>query len=127
MNAKKNDNILKLSTEERYDYFVRKVADFEEVWGLKENDGWALLGDNNGRVLFPVWPEKEFAEICAIDTWSAYEPIAIDLDDFLEILSPRIKKDNLFYSVFLTPENKGVIISPEELCTDIEDECQQYE
>ncbi len=127
MNTKKIDNVLKLSTKERYEYFVRKVADFEEVWGLKENDGWALLKDNDGKIIFPIWPEKEFAEICAVDNWSKYKPIAITLNDFLEKLSPKIEKDNLFYTVFLTPNNKGIVITPQELCADIENECQQYE
>lgn len=33
----KIENILKMSEDERYDYFVRKVADFEQIWGLSDN------------------------------------------------------------------------------------------
>lgn len=29
------NNITNLSSPERYDYFIRKVSDFEEVWGLR--------------------------------------------------------------------------------------------
>lgn len=28
--------------DERYDYFIRKAADLEEIWGLNDN-GWALI------------------------------------------------------------------------------------
>jgi len=59
---KKIENILRMSEDERYNYFIRKVADFEELWGLND-DGWALLGDNDDNRIFPVWPEKEFAVI----------------------------------------------------------------
>ena len=38
------NNITNLSSPERYDYFIRKVSDFEEVWGLKDKEGWALIG-----------------------------------------------------------------------------------
>ena len=63
MNNSRIKNIVNLSAAERYGYFIRKVSDFEEVWGLKDKEGWALMG-NNEQVLFPVWSEKEFAELC---------------------------------------------------------------
>ena len=36
MNNSRIKNIVNLSAAERYGYFIRKVSDFEEVWGLKE-------------------------------------------------------------------------------------------
>lgn len=36
MRNSKIDNVINLTASERYDYFIRKVADFEEVWGLKD-------------------------------------------------------------------------------------------
>lgn len=78
---KKIENILKMSEDERYDYFIRKVADFEQIWGLS-NDGWALLGDKDGNQILPLWPEKEFAELCAIDQWVEYKPQIIELENF---------------------------------------------
>ena len=57
MNNSRIKNIVNLSAAERYGYFIRKVSDFEEVWGLKDKEGWALMG-NNEQVLFPVWSER---------------------------------------------------------------------
>ncbi|WP_454046937.1 hypothetical protein [Chryseobacterium sp. Marseille-Q8038] len=34
---KKINNISKMSEDERYNYFIRKVADFEELWGLNDD------------------------------------------------------------------------------------------
>lgn len=36
MNNSRIKNIVNLSAAERYGYFIRKVSDFEEVWGLKD-------------------------------------------------------------------------------------------
>lgn len=123
---KKIQNIINLSKEERYNYFIRKVADFEQVWGLY-NDGWALLGDDLNNQVFPFWPEKEFAELCANDQWSGYEPKSIDLDNFMEKWIPGMEKDKIEVNIFYTPQSKGVTISPNQLGNDLGEELEQYE
>lgn len=127
MNIKKIENIFRLPSKERFSYFVRKVTDFEEVWGLSDGSEWALLGDNNNNELFPVWPEKDFAEICATGPWNNYVPKLIKLDDFISKLSAKLKSEKINYAVFLTTENKGIIISPTELCEILEMEIEQEE
>lgn len=41
---KEAENVLKLDNRKKYEYFIKKVADFEEVWSLRDEDGWATLG-----------------------------------------------------------------------------------
>ena len=48
INQKQIDAVLKLSGAERYQHFVKKIADWEEVWGLYQ-DGWALLETENNK------------------------------------------------------------------------------
>ena len=64
---------------ERYDYFIRKVADWEEVWSLKVEGGWAMVGNPDSDECIPFWPHPEYARICAKDQWEEYlpEPIKI--------------------------------------------------
>ncbi|SEW25224.1 Protein of unknown function [Chryseobacterium wanjuense] len=124
--SKKIENILKMSEDERYDYFIRKVADFEEIWGLSDN-GWALLGDNAGNQILPLWPEKEFAELCAIDQWKGYKPEVIQLDNFIEKWIPGMLNDKTLINVFLIPNGKGIVISPDDLNSDLQEELEQYE
>jgi hypothetical protein len=123
---KKIENVIKLSEEDRYNYFIRKVADFEEVWGLN-NDGWALLGNDLNNQIFPFWPEKEFAEICATEQWLGYSPQSISLDAFLEKWIPGMINDKLLVSIFQTPKSKGSIVNPQKLMNDINEELSQYE
>ncbi|MFD2328955.1 DUF2750 domain-containing protein [Cohnella sp. GCM10020058] len=72
INPKEFEAIIKLSANIRYEYFIKKVTDSEEVWGLYD-DGWAMSSDDNGRLLIPFWPKKEFAEYCAYEDWSNYK------------------------------------------------------
>ena len=111
MNNSRIKNIVNLSAAERYGYFIRKVSDFEEVWGLKDKEGWALMG-NNEQVLFPVWSEKEFAELCK---WDNYQPNSIPLDDFIEKLLPKLEKDNVMLAVFPLSKGKGIIRTVQEM------------
>lgn len=52
---KEAENVLKLDNRKKYEYFIKKVADFEEVWSLRDEDGWATLGTED-KVFFPIWP-----------------------------------------------------------------------
>ncbi len=56
-----------LPAAERYAHFVKQVADGEEVWSLRNADGWVLSGNEAGDELVPVWPHARYAEACAID------------------------------------------------------------
>lgn len=115
-----------MSSEERYDYFIRKVADFEIVWGLNDG-GWAILSDNEGNEVFPFWPEKELAEICVQDSWSSYKPKSIELNHFIEKWLTGMEKDGILVGVFYTPEGKGVVVQPAKLKADLEEELEQYD
>ena len=123
MRNSKIDNVINLTASERYDHFIRKVADFEEVWGLKDAEGWALMGSEE-QVLFPIWSEKEFAELCK---WDNYQPTPIPLDDFMEKLLPKLEKDSVMLAVFPLTQGKGIIRKVQEVKSDIEQECEQYE
>lgn len=123
---KKIENVIKLSENDKYNYFIRKVADFEMLWGLDKN-GWALLGDDFDNQIFPFWPEKEFAELCAVDSWSGYNAKSIDLDSFLKKWIPGMKRDKMLVNIFHTPKFKGIIVSPDKLNDDINRELEEYD
>jgi hypothetical protein len=126
MNENKVQNIIGLSKEERYRYFVDKIVDFEEVWGLY-NDGWAVLGNQENSIVMPFWPEKNFAERCIASEWAGFKSKAISLQDFLDKWLPGMDKDNRLVAVFYLPELKeNIIITANELKTDINQEQEQY-
>ena len=62
MNEKKYQNIIKLNSAERYDYLVRKVADFQSIFLIYEKF-WQMSTSNiQGTECILVFPEKDFAQ-----------------------------------------------------------------
>ncbi|MBU5351833.1 DUF2750 domain-containing protein [Paenibacillus barcinonensis] len=45
MNQKEFESVINLPANIRYEYFIKKVIDSENVWGPYEN-GWSVTEDN---------------------------------------------------------------------------------
>lgn len=125
INQKQLEAVLALSGDKRFEHFVKVVADWEEVWGLYQ-DGWALAAADDGTTVFPLWPAKEYAQICAENEWNGYEPRSFSLADFMEALLPKLKSEGVLPGVFFTPSSKGVTPSVDELMSALKAELQNY-
>lgn len=123
---KEIEAVLRLDGAARYRHFIKRVADCEEVWGLWESDGWAVMGDDPGQELIPFWPHSSYAALCAIGSWNRYGPKAISLDDLQEKWLVGMKRDGHRLAVFPTPSGKGVIIDPAQCEQDLRDELSLY-
>lgn len=126
MHPSKVANVLNLDGQARHDYFVRKVADSQAIWGL-EKSGWAMAEDDNGVKVVPFWPEEDFAKMCATGTWKSYAPRKIDLEAFLTRWLPGMQRDGTKVAVFPKPDSQGVIVEPERLRETLVAEASQYE
>ncbi len=122
---KKIEAIVALPGQKRYSHFIKTIADREEVWGLYL-DGWALAVTGDGDEVFPMWPAKEFADICARNEWINYEATHFSLDELMDELLPNLKNDNVLPGVFYTPEEKGVTPSVDQLLSDLKEELEAY-
>lgn len=125
MNLKEIEAVVNSSAPKRYEYFIKKVADFEEIWGLF-SEGWAIVGDSEGNIKIPFWPKKEFAEICAAGIWRLYVPKSIPLEDFMSKWLPGMEKDNREAAVFYTNNDVGVSVDVKRLKNDLELELKKY-
>jgi hypothetical protein len=126
MHPSKIDNILNLSAEDRYGYFIRKVADFEEVWLIKDQDGYAIFGDQENKTTIGVFPEKEFAELFLTDTWSNCVLESKDLNVFMEWLD-KLENDKIQLAGFPNKDLKAIVVEPKEMKSHLLFELQQYE
>lgn len=124
MDNKELEAVIKLSAQKRYEYFIKKIVDFEELWGLYD-DGWAMTSDDNKNMMIPFWPKKEYADFCAIGEWRGYTSESIDLYEFINKWLPDMKVDNIKPSIFFNNENSAVI-EVEKLIGDIEEELENY-
>ena len=126
MHPKEIENILKLTPFERYQYFIRKIADWEIAYSLIFLDGDYAVSTIDDKKLFPIWSAKEFAELSKTDGWESCNIIELTFDDFELTLFDYIDENNLLLNVF--PIDKtGFVVSLEEFARDLKDELEQYQ
>lgn len=106
--------VLRLPAARRYSYFLQRVVESGEVWGL-DGEGWALALDDSGRDVLPLWPAPEFAALCATRLWSGFQPRAMRLKDLVENVLPQLEEEGMPVGVFFTPEGQGHPVSAREL------------
>lgn len=126
MHGAKRKNVEGLAAPERFSYFVRKVADSGQMWGLFSS-GWAMAANSAHVKVMPVWPEEDFASACATDAWVGYQPKAILLSDFVSNWMPGMTKDQVSVGVFPTRSDRGVVVEPQFLADALVKEAAQYD
>lgn len=125
MHPKKFKAISEMQAPERYDYFIRKVCDFELVWGL-HNEGWST-GMIDSTITIPVWPEREFAECNATGEWSGFSPREILLDEFINRWIPGAGTEEKKFAIFSTPNQRAIVVENERLLADLRSEISSYD
>lgn len=124
MNQKEFEAVVKLSASKRYEYFIKKVADSEEIWGLY-NEGWAVTKDDDGNLLIPFWPKKEFAEYCATGEQGQYVAESIDLYEFIQQWLQNMDEEGYKPSIFWNNTDSAVV-SIDTLLMDLNRELEKY-
>jgi hypothetical protein len=127
LSAKEIAGVLATDGPTRYAHFVKQVADSEQVWGLRTEEGWVSVGDDDGNSMLPVWPHPDYAAACAVDEWDDAQPSAIDLDDWLDEWLVNLDDEGDQVAVFPTPQGRGVVVEPAQLRSDIEVELSRLE
>ena len=101
MNEHKIKNVFALDSKERYGYLLRKVADFETIYLIADNeDNHVMIGSNKVSVI-PVWPEKEFADLFLTDDWKDYKVVEYFIYNFMDWLD-NLDKENIELAGFPT-------------------------
>lgn len=117
---------VKLDGGARYSHFVKRVADEERAWGLWK-DGWAIMATGEGSPVLPLWPAKEYAELCRVADWTDYEAREISLETLLSEVGPRVEAQQLQFGVFPTAEGRGVAQSSAQLLDALREELKNYD
>lgn len=124
---KEIENVLRLDGEARFRRFVKNVAAAEAAWGLWD-DGWALYADEDGNRVFPLWPEREYADACRIGEWESHAVKEVPLDTLLDDLICKLQEQEILVGVFPTPQGKDTsTTAPEELAAALREELKRYD
>ena len=127
ISEKEIENIVKLSHVERYKYCIKKIADFEEVWLLNNDDGYAINIEDDDSKYLPIWPFKEFSDLWISGAFSKYNSTKIDVYNFKDNMLPKLIKANINILVFPTETEKGFIMNINEFKNSLSAELSQYE
>lgn len=126
VSQKQIEAILKLPAPKRYSHFIKKVVGWKQLWALYD-DGWAMSETDDGEMVFPLWPEKEYAELCISGDWANYQPEPIDLDEVLDSMIPMLRERGILPGVFFTMHDGSVNADVDELEADLREELAKYE
>lgn len=127
LKEKHMQNVLKLPGAERYDYLIKRSADWGYLYGIRSTSGWALAGEKDGLQLFPVWPHAKFAELCLTGDWSDCSVAVIPLSEWQDELNPWLISSGLQVAAFPLPDGRAVTITPERLTADLKLELSKLE
>jgi hypothetical protein len=106
--------VLELPPSRRHAWFLQRVREAGEVWGLYA-EGWALAFDDDGRDVLPLWPTADSARLCATRLWEGFEPRSIPLTELMEQLLPELAQEGIPVGVFFTPTGEGWPVMAAEL------------
>lgn len=113
------EQITALSAPERFFHFIDKVVEHEALWTLKKGDELLLFSDDESRMIIPVWPHPDYAQVFATDDWKDAPAVRIDLDSFLNRTLPGCIEDDVHFLVFPTSAEEGAVSSAEDIKTEL--------
>ncbi|AEY00973.1 hypothetical protein GU3_06085 [Oceanimonas sp. GK1] len=107
--------VLALGDDERFNHFVNRVCEQEEIWILTDEHGCMMLTTDDDEDCIPVWPHADYAKDWAVGDWKDCTPEAISLNVWLKRWVPGMTDDELLVAVFPTADETGVVVEPYEL------------
>ncbi|AZA77812.1 DUF2750 domain-containing protein [Chryseobacterium joostei] len=126
MNQKEIENVISLEPIERYNYFIKKVADWEIFYTLLNESGEYALSELKDKKLFPMWSAREFAELCKVSGWETYTVKELKLDDLENEIIDFIADQNCLINVFPIYNRTGFVVSLIEFSKDLSEELKNY-
>jgi hypothetical protein len=118
-----------LPAADRYGHFIRQVADWQEVWSLRDDGGWRLVGDDDAQKCVPVWPHERYAAAYATGEFDGCRPEPIEVQRWLKEWLPNFRNDGRKIAVFHVGDGaeRGVVVDPQVIEADLRAELSQYE
>ncbi len=123
------ETVTALSPEKRYNYFVKRICDWEQVWTLYEDDYIVLNEAKNGKLYILLFPFKDFAEHYATNTrgMKGVSYKNFEINEFLETIIKKLQANNVSNAlVFPVANGYGLNVSMTDMVKDIQSELENY-
>ena len=111
-------------TKSKHILFIQRVVEFEKVWGLESEDGFATSSSNddeeeNIRSIILFWSDKAYAKALAKEDWIDYYAREMTLSEFLENWLVGMYNDNFLVGTNWDANMFGVESEPLLLALEI--------
>ena len=127
MNEKQFESVQSLDSNDRFQHFVSIVADWEQLWTVKSDEGWLVPVAPEGFEYFPVWPHPEYAQKITDLNFPGHKAEEISLQEFLSHWLPLLQDDDVKVAVFPNREWTFWCIEADDLMAELVEEMRQYE
>ncbi|WP_235185966.1 DUF2750 domain-containing protein [Methylomarinum vadi] len=97
------------------EYFISRVYETEEVWGLKEGGAYWMTYGRDGREIQPLFAYKRYAEEAAVGDWEVMIPVAESLEFFMERTLTRLEQNDVVLEVMPRETGRGSLVTPRQL------------
>jgi hypothetical protein len=104
------------SENERLHYFLTRVIESEEVWGLSNPSGW-VMREQDEQAILPVWPYRILAAKCTGNKWKDYVPGAVSLEHFVYNLLPTMNSQDIYVEIMPTSNQPGILMNAKQLAS----------
>ena len=121
---KEIESVSKLEPFERYQYTVKKIADWERLFIAINDDNSFLLLKVESISVISIWPAKEYA-LATFDKIGEKKVKEFSLNDFYKMI-PYIKQHNILINVFSVDQNTGFVVAINEFIEDLNSELEKY-
>lgn len=105
---------------ELLEYFLLRVFETEEVWGLEDEYGDWLTREVNAQVTVPLWPYERFATEARESIFTTGTPGALSLEYFIEHKLPSVMAEGGMLEIMPRTKGPGCIVSPQRLVSILE-------
>lgn len=108
-----------MSDEDLLEYFMYRIVEMDEVWGLKESRQW-ILRVVDGHETLPVWPYRRYADEAAVGDWENMIGVAETLDFFMYQVLNKLTAQGVLVEIMPRKSAAGCLISPQRLFSFLE-------
>jgi hypothetical protein len=119
--------LIKQNPKVRYQYFIKRIADSEELFSVGDDDGLDMIVLKDREAIL-LWSHIEYVESFKEKNKEFNESriVAMSIYDFKEEYIEFIEQENLLLNIFPIDDYSGFVVTMSEFLRDLEMELSKY-
>lgn len=104
----------KMSDDELLEYFLYRIFETDEVWGLKDGAQLMTHQVENCQTL-PLWAYQRYAEDAMVGDWEHFKAVADSVEFFAYQTLSKLGRQQFMIQIMPHQSSIGCLISPQRL------------